>query len=102
MATVLGAQYRMYGAQYRIGTNVPFGSTYLNAHDVPCAVCYVPTRGKYVCVDGNPETVQGGQADQLAARFWPVEARCGSLPCPNHVEGREFTCVVCTKCSKKV
>ncbi|XP_066265544.1 short-chain collagen C4-like isoform X2 [Branchiostoma lanceolatum] len=121
----------MFGAEYRLGTNVPFGSTSLDAHDVPCAVCYVPTRGsklmiparktcptgwteeydgylmagsythasvkEYVCVDYSPETVQGGQANQASARFYPVEARCGSLPCPSYVEGRELTCVVCTK-----
>ncbi|XP_019636378.1 PREDICTED: short-chain collagen C4-like isoform X1 [Branchiostoma belcheri] len=128
---VHGYSAYMYGAQYRIGTNVPFGSTYLDAHDVPCAVCYVPARGsklmiparkncysdwteeydgylmanshaldsatEYVCVDDNRETVPGGQADQASARFYPVEARCGALPCPNYVEGRELTCVVCTK-----
>ncbi|KAI8496537.1 hypothetical protein Bbelb_258360 [Branchiostoma belcheri] len=128
---VHGTSAYMYGAQYRIDTNVPFGSTYLDAHDVPCAVCYVQARGskltiparkncysgwteeydgylmanlhslesatEYVCVDDNPETVPGGQANQASARFYPVEARCGSLPCPNYVEGRELTCVVCTK-----
>ncbi|XP_019637841.1 PREDICTED: short-chain collagen C4-like [Branchiostoma belcheri] len=127
---VSGFSAFMYGAQYRVATNVPFGSTYLNAHDVPCAVCYVPTRGsklmiparntcysgwteeyagylmassyvhnatEYVCVDNNPETVPGGQDNQGGAWFYPVEARCGTLPCPNYVEGRELTCVVCTK-----
>ncbi|CAH1250391.1 COL6A5 [Branchiostoma lanceolatum] len=119
----------MHGAQYRIGTNVPFGST-LDAHDAPCAVCYVPTRSsmlmiparntcptawteeydgylmaasyitrdakEFICVDEQPETVAGRRGRQ-GARLYPVEARCGSLPCPSYVEGRELTCVVCTK-----
>ncbi len=29
--------------------------------------------------------------------FYNVEAVCGSLPCPNYVNGWEITCVVCTK-----
>ncbi|XP_019644472.1 PREDICTED: collagen alpha-2(IV) chain-like [Branchiostoma belcheri] len=121
----------MFGAEYQLGTNVPFGSTSLHNHNVPCAVCYVPTRGsklmiparntcysgwtreyhgylmaerhnhagskEFVCVDEQPEVMQGGHANQDGALFYPVEARCGSLPCPHYVEGRELTCVVCTK-----
>ncbi|XP_078690912.1 uncharacterized protein LOC144921601 [Branchiostoma floridae x Branchiostoma belcheri] len=121
----------MYGAEYQVYYNAPFGSTSLHNHDVPCAVCYVPTRGsklmiparntcysgwtreyhgylmaelnshagskEYVCVDEQPEAVPGGQENNDEALFYPVEARCGSLPCPPYVEGRELTCVVCTK-----
>ncbi|XP_019643780.1 PREDICTED: short-chain collagen C4-like [Branchiostoma belcheri] len=127
---VQGAKAYIYGAEYQLHSNVPFGSTLLD-DNVPCAVCYVPTRGsklmiparntcysgwtreyhgylmaekfdhpgskEYVCVDEQPEVIQGGQADQNGALFYPVEARCGSLPCPNYVDGRELTCVVCTK-----
>eukprot|EP00058_Branchiostoma_floridae_P004814 XP_002590302.1 hypothetical protein BRAFLDRAFT_76555 [Branchiostoma floridae] len=128
---VQGGKAYMYGAEYQLNTNVPFGSTSLHNNDVPCAVCYVPTRGsklmiparnncpngwteeydgylmaglhshagakEYVCVDEQPEAVTGGHANHNGALFYPVEARCGSLPCPNYVEGRELTCVVCTK-----
>ncbi|XP_078582194.1 short-chain collagen C4-like isoform X2 [Branchiostoma floridae x Branchiostoma japonicum] len=127
---VSGYRAYMYGAEYRVATNALFGSTSLDAHDVPCTVCYVPTRGsklmiparntcptgwteeydgylmaasfthtatEYVCMDDNPETVLGGQGRQSKASFYPVEARCGALQCPNYVEGRELTCVVCTK-----
>ncbi|KAI8520392.1 hypothetical protein Bbelb_001460 [Branchiostoma belcheri] len=128
---VQGYKAFMYGAEYQLHSNFPFGSTALLDDDVPCAVCYVPTRGsklmiparntcysgwtreyhgylmaqyynhnspkEYVCVDEQPEVMQGGHADQNGALFYPVEARCGSLPCPNYVEGRELTCVVCTK-----
>ncbi|XP_078618128.1 uncharacterized protein LOC144885853 [Branchiostoma floridae x Branchiostoma japonicum] len=127
---VQGAAY-MYGAEYQLDRNVPFGSTSLLDDDVPCAVCYVPTRGsklmiparntcptgwtqeyhgylmagyynhpgakEFVCVDEQPEVIQGGHANHNGALFYPVEARCGSLPCPHYVEGRELTCVVCTK-----
>ncbi|XP_078699698.1 uncharacterized protein LOC144926626 isoform X2 [Branchiostoma floridae x Branchiostoma belcheri] len=128
---VQGWKAYMYGAEYTLNTNVPFGSTSLQDDNVPCAVCYAPTRGsklmiparntcysgwtreyhgylmasyfnnpgstEYVCVDEQPEVMQGGHADHNGALFYPVEARCGSLPCPHYVEGRELTCVVCTK-----
>ncbi|XP_019642862.1 PREDICTED: short-chain collagen C4-like isoform X6 [Branchiostoma belcheri] len=128
---VQGEKSYIYGAEYELNTNVPFGSTSLHDNDVPCAACYVPTRGsklmiparntcysgwtreyhgylmasyynhpgskEYVCVDEQPEAVPGGHADHNGALFYPVEARCGSLPCPRYVEGRELTCVVCTK-----
>ncbi|XP_066267911.1 uncharacterized protein [Branchiostoma lanceolatum] len=128
---VQGWKAYMYGAEYFLNTNVPFDSTSFHDQDVPCAVCYVPTRGsklmiparntcptgwtreyhgylmaehhghagakEYVCVDEQPEKIQGGYTNRDGALFSPVEARCGSLPCPNYVEGRELTCVVCTK-----
>ncbi|XP_019633662.1 PREDICTED: short-chain collagen C4-like [Branchiostoma belcheri] len=53
-------------------------------------------RSKFVCMDGEPEVLPGGEGNQSGALFYPVEARCGSLPCPPYVEGRELTCVVCT------
>ncbi|XP_019617288.1 PREDICTED: short-chain collagen C4-like isoform X7 [Branchiostoma belcheri] len=130
---VQGWKAYMYGAEYDLNTNAPFDSSFDN-HDVPCAVCYVPTRGsklmiparntcysgwtreyhgylmashyshagskEYVCVDEQPEAVPGAHANHNGALFYPVEARCGSLPCSPHghyVEGRELTCVVCTK-----
>eukprot|EP00058_Branchiostoma_floridae_P013322 XP_002598810.1 hypothetical protein BRAFLDRAFT_74513 [Branchiostoma floridae] len=54
-------------------------------------------RSEFVCMDGEPETRPGGHVNENGALFYPVEARCGSLPCPNYVQGRELTCVVCTK-----
>ena len=51
----------------------------------------------YTCVDGNPDTLQGGHANKDGKMFYPVEARCGSLKCPPYVEGRELVCVVCSK-----
>ncbi|XP_066275298.1 short-chain collagen C4-like [Branchiostoma lanceolatum] len=53
-------------------------------------------RTEFVCMDGEPEVLPGGEGDRKGALFYVVEARCGSLPCPPYVEGRELTCVVCT------
>ena len=46
----------IYGAEYRAFGNVPSSNLHLNAHDVPCAVCYVAPRetvlmipGTYIC-----------------------------------------------------
>ena len=52
---------------------------------------------EYVCLDDNPDIIPGGHADQNGALFYLVEGRCGSLLCPPYVEGRELTCVVCSK-----
>ncbi|XP_078661145.1 uncharacterized protein LOC144905378 [Branchiostoma floridae x Branchiostoma belcheri] len=54
------------------------------------------SRTEFVCMDGDAEALPGGEGDENGALFYPVEARCGSLPCPPYVEGRELTCVVCT------
>eukprot|EP00058_Branchiostoma_floridae_P013330 XP_002598818.1 hypothetical protein BRAFLDRAFT_74505 [Branchiostoma floridae] len=119
----------MQGAEYRVGANIPFGTS-LSGHDVPCAVCHVASRGsklmiparhscpsgwtreykgylmterqthnrsEFVCMDREPETRPGGHENKGGALLYPVQANCGSLPCPNYVQGRELTCVVCTK-----
>ncbi|XP_061180055.1 uncharacterized protein LOC133188588 [Saccostrea echinata] len=51
----------------------------------------------YTCVDKNPDTLHGGQANQNGYLFYFVEGRCGSLKCPPYVEGRELVCAVCSK-----
>jgi len=51
----------------------------------------------FICVDGDPEYVPGSHANKNGALLYPVEGRCGSLPCLPYVEGRELTCAVCTK-----
>ncbi|KAI0232754.1 hypothetical protein LSAT2_016965 [Lamellibrachia satsuma] len=57
---------------------------------------YTLKRTTYVCMDNAPEVVQGGEPNKNGALFYNTEAKCGSLPCPNYVEGWEITCVVCT------
>ena len=53
---------------------------------------------EYVCLDDNPEVIPGGHADEDGSLFYMVEGRCGrSLTCPPYVDGRELTCVVCSK-----
>ena len=52
---------------------------------------------EYICVDGEPEVIKGGTANTDGKLLYLVEGRCGSLPCPPYINGRELTCVVCTK-----
>lgn len=54
-------------------------------------------RSEYICVDEAPEADQAGYQNENGALAYPVEAKCGSLPCPPYVDGWELTCVVCTK-----
>ena len=51
----------------------------------------------YYCIDKAPEITPGGAGIDYGYLLYFVEARCGSLPCPPYVGGREFQCVVCTK-----
>ncbi|XP_078312769.1 uncharacterized protein LOC144619215 [Crassostrea virginica] len=52
---------------------------------------------QYTCIDIDPDTIDGGQANNNGKMFYQVKARCGSLKCPPYVEGRELVCVVCSK-----
>jgi len=53
-------------------------------------------RSEFICLDGAPEGVQGGQAKISHSLVYPVEVICGSLPCNPYVDGLEATCAVCT------
>ncbi|KAJ8317923.1 hypothetical protein KUTeg_003014 [Tegillarca granosa] len=46
----------------------------------------------YVCVDEAPEVTESGFRDEDGKLFYTVEAKCGSLPCPEYIDGRELTC----------
>lgn len=50
-----------------------------------------------VCLDEAPETVPSGSANEDGSLLYNMEAHCGSLPCPNYVNGRELSCVVCSR-----
>ena len=50
----------------------------------------------YYCIDKEPENVTGGRNDDGKVLYF-VETRCGSLKCPPYVNGRELTCVICSK-----
>ncbi|CAG2219890.1 unnamed protein product [Mytilus edulis] len=52
---------------------------------------------EYICVDEKLETVPGGKASRDHSLVFPVEAVCGTLQCPPYVDGREITCIVCSK-----
>ena len=57
-------------------------------------------RSSYVCWDGEPEIGVGG-TNQNNAVIYPVQVRCGSLPCSVYPTGRELSCIVCSKwCSQ--
>ena len=55
-----------------------------------------PRRSNYICWDKAPEVAVGGTAQNQAVIF-PVKVECGSLPCSVYINGRELTCVVCSK-----
>ena len=52
---------------------------------------------KYECLDQAPEAVPRGNNNDDQSILYLVEAKCGSLPCPPYVEGREIACAVCSK-----
>jgi len=52
---------------------------------------------EFICMDGNPESLTGTYTDRNGALFHFQRSVCGSLPCPPYIDGRELTCVVCTK-----
>ncbi|KAK3108966.1 hypothetical protein FSP39_019878, partial [Pinctada imbricata] len=51
---------------------------------------------QFVCLDENAVGIGGSQRNKNGKLFYPAEGRCGSLPCPPYVNGRELTCVVCS------
>ena len=53
-------------------------------------------RSSYICLDEAPEVAVNGKWSDKAA-IYPVEVHCGSLPCSVYHNGRELTCVVCSK-----
>ena len=56
-----------------------------------------PAATDYYCVDESPEEITGREANKDGFVLYFLESRCGSLQCPPYVDGREMTCVVCTK-----
>ena len=52
---------------------------------------------EYFCMDSDPEARMGGGADNNQGIVYLTEGRCGSLPCPPYVDGREMSCAVCSK-----
>ena len=52
-----------------------------------------------VCLDTAPENLTSGAhaKNKYGKVFYLAEAICGTLPCTPYVNGRELTCVVCSK-----
>ena len=54
-------------------------------------------RTTYECVDKDPESVPGLNADSRPATYFnPVEPYCNGLSCAPYDDEKELTCVVCT------
>lgn len=51
----------------------------------------------YICLDEAPEAIHGSHRNDNGALLYPVEVVCGSLPCPQYVNGWEIACVVCVR-----
>ncbi|CAH1779824.1 unnamed protein product, partial [Owenia fusiformis] len=58
---------------------------------------YTHQHSEFICIDEAPEADAGGHADKNGGLLYVVEAKCGSLPCPNYQDNMELTCAVCTK-----
>jgi len=54
-------------------------------------------RTQFTCVDSDFKTVSNSFTNRDGYLFYPVEGRCGSLPCPPYDNIRELSCAVCTK-----
>ena len=55
-----------------------------------------PGRSAFVCVDGNPEAA--GEVSNLdGALFYPVQTRCGALPCSVYPSEKDLRCAVCSR-----
>ncbi|XP_063446719.1 uncharacterized protein LOC134726248 [Mytilus trossulus] len=53
---------------------------------------------EYICVDGNPDHIKKIPSWSNKSLLLSVYSKCnGATPCPPYVEGREMTCVVCSK-----
>lgn len=56
-----------------------------------------PSPSEIICVDKIVDVEVGGHDDRNGHLLYLVDGICGSLKCPPYVNGRELTCVVCTK-----
>lgn len=54
-------------------------------------------RTEFVCVDKDPEVLDGGHKTESGGFLHHVQAACGSLPCPRYIQNFELTCVVCSR-----
>lgn len=53
---------------------------------------------EYICVDGNPDHLKKAPSWSKKSILYSVTSLCnGATPCPPYINGREMTCVVCSK-----
>lgn len=52
---------------------------------------------EFVCVDEEAEGLPNSSKNKKGALLFPVEGRCEALSCNKYINGRELTCVVCSK-----
>lgn len=51
---------------------------------------------EYLCLDDNPDAIEGSENDDNGRLFYPVRTICGSLPCPPYRQHNLVSCVVCS------
>lgn len=53
---------------------------------------------QYICLDKTPEALDKSPNWTAKKLLYPVTVNCnGAIPCPPFVNGREVTCVVCSR-----
>ncbi|XP_060569468.1 uncharacterized protein LOC132727890 [Ruditapes philippinarum] len=52
---------------------------------------------EYICLDGEAENISPELGNTDGKVMYLVDAVCGTLRCPPYIQGRELTCVVCSK-----
>jgi hypothetical protein len=57
---------------------------------------YGSQKSEYLCVDDNPDFLEGSRQNENGKLFYPVITVCGTLPCPPYKNGDYVACSVCT------
>ncbi|XP_021344443.1 short-chain collagen C4-like, partial [Mizuhopecten yessoensis] len=52
---------------------------------------------EYICMDGQPTSILGGNKNDNGKLFYAVSTKCGSLQCPPYDNDQIVSCVVCMK-----
>ena len=79
------------------GRNLCYGGWRLEYAGYLVGQYYKHSGSEFICLDSEPETVAGGEGGSSGKLLFFAEAICGALKCPPYVNGRELTCVVCSK-----
>ena len=53
-------------------------------------------RNEYICVDREAQN-EGSSVNQDGALIYPVQTKCGSLPCSTYPDGHDMRCAVCSQ-----